>query len=463
MSYNVTGTNGNDTLNRADDIGPGTIVGLAGDDFIETGVGFASVDGGPGNDAIVLSNGNTGLVDGGDGNDYIFNDGVLNAIVLLGGAGADTFQIVDANVGLTIRGGNDSSDGADSILAGSMSDLVFGNGGNDTINEVGGNDTLIGGFGDDSVWTPGGAQADLVFANEGNDTTVVGRGNDTVFGGLGDDSLIGIHNVDLPLYFGNEGADTIAITGALVVTIIGGNDSADGNDSLTSAGGSDFIFGNGGADTIAAGAGANTVVAGFGVDSVLTGAGADLIFANESNDVVEAGDGANTVFGGLGNDVIGAGAGADSILGNENNDTIRGRLGADTIAGGSGNDLFVYQTSADDGSASSGAVDRITDLNWAEDRIQLFRSIAFAANVGAQPGADLSAAADRAILAAFELNNKAPVNVAAQFTFDGHTYLAINTDTAFNAFADAGDLLIDITGVTGTITASSFVAALIGI
>ena len=79
-----------------------------------------------------------------------------------------------------------------------------------------------------------------MFANEGNDTTVVGRGNDTVFGGLGDDSLIGIHNVDLPLYFGNEGADTIAITGALVVTIIGGNDSADGNDSLTSARGVGF-------------------------------------------------------------------------------------------------------------------------------------------------------------------------------------------------------------------------------
>ena len=305
-----------------------------------------------------------------------------------------------------------------------------------------------------------------MFANEGNDTTVVGRGNDTVFGGLGDDLLIGVHNVDLPLYFGNEGADTIAITGALVVTIVGGNDSADGNDSLTSAGGSDFIFGNGGADTIGAGAGANTVVAGFDADSILTGAGFDLIFANESNDVVEAGDGANTVFGGLGNDVIGTGTGADLIQGNEDNDTIRGRLGADTISGGSGNDLFVYQQPADDGdgaAAAAGAVERITDLNWAEDRIQAFRSIAFAANVGAQAGASLSAAADRAIVAAFELNNKAPVNVAAQFTFDGHTYLAINTDTGFNAFADAGDLLIDITGVTGSIAASNFVPALIGI
>jgi hypothetical protein len=34
-------------------------------------------------------------------------------------------------------------------------------------------------------------------------------------------------------------------------------------------------------------------------------------------------------------------------------------------------------------------------------------------------------------------------------------------DTAFNAFADAGDLLLDITGATGTIAASSFDAATI--
>ena len=46
--------------------------------------------------------------------------------------------------------------------------------------------------------------------------------------------------------------------------------------------------------------------------------------------------------------------------------------------------------------------------------------------------------------------------VAAQFSFAGRTYLAIdqaNTGT----FADADDLLLDITGVTGTIAASNFI------
>ncbi len=37
------------------------------------------------------------------------------------------------------------------------------------------------------------------------------------------------------------------------------------------------------------------------------------------------------------------------------------------------------------------------------------------------------------------------------------TYLAINLDATQNAFADAGDLLIDITGVTGTIATSNFI------
>ena len=45
--------------------------------------------------------------------------------------------------------------------------------------------------------------------------------------------------------------------------------------------------------------------------------------------------------------------------------------------------------------------------------------------------------------------------VAAQFTFGGRTYLAINL--ANNGFLDADDLLLDITGVTGTIGSGNFI------
>jgi hypothetical protein len=46
---------------------------------------------------------------------------------------------------------------------------------------------------------------------------------------------------------------------------------------------------------------------------------------------------------------------------------------------------------------------------------------------------------------------------AAQFTFGGRTYLAINQDATLNAFDDTGDLLFDITGVTGAIATSRFI------
>jgi hypothetical protein len=48
---------------------------------------------------------------------------------------------------------------------------------------------------------------------------------------------------------------------------------------------------------------------------------------------------------------------------------------------------------------------------------------------------------------------------AAQFTFGGRTYLAINQDTGLNTltFDDGYDLLLDITGATGTISTGNFV------
>ena len=73
MAYNVTGGAGNDTLNQSSDSGPGTIVGLAGDDSISTGNrACARSFGNSGNDTVVLQAGNTGTVNGGTENDSIF-------------------------------------------------------------------------------------------------------------------------------------------------------------------------------------------------------------------------------------------------------------------------------------------------------------------------------------------------------------------------------------------------------
>jgi Ca2+-binding RTX toxin-like protein len=67
--YNVTGTTGSDILDQAASDGPGTIVGLAGDDSIYCGAGLVTASGGEGNDTVVVRVGNYGTVTGGADND----------------------------------------------------------------------------------------------------------------------------------------------------------------------------------------------------------------------------------------------------------------------------------------------------------------------------------------------------------------------------------------------------------
>jgi Ca2+-binding RTX toxin-like protein len=162
------------------------------------------------------------------------------------------------------------------------------------------------------------------------------------------------------------------------------------------------------------------------------------------------------VFGGLGNDSILTGSGRDSLQGNEGNDTISADGGIDTISGGSGNDVFSYAAASDDGNnaAGGGPVELITDVDFSVDRFQTTPAITFATNTGAGTGVDLNASANNAINSASALAGGA-LTVAAQFTFAGHTYLAINLATA--GFDDTDDLLLDITGATGAIGAGNFI------
>ncbi len=218
------------------------------------------------------------------------------------------------------------------------------------------------------------------------------------------------------------------------------------------------MFGNGGADTLVLDVGADTGVAGFGNDSVRNNGGNNILFGNEGNDTVDSvAAGANTVFGGLGNDTISmTGAGRDTLQGNEGNDTLRGGLGIDTLAGGSGNDVFAYGAADEDGNNAGGGgpVEVITDVDFAVDRFDTTATITFATNTGAGTGADINTSANNAIASATALSGGANT-VAAQFTFGGRTYVAINV--ANNGFLDADDLLFDVTGATGTIGSANFI------
>ena len=273
MAYSATGTAGNDTLNQAGDTGPGTIVGLAGDDCILTGTGLATVTGDSGNDTVVLRS-------------RQYRHGVrrhrkrphrrpIGRRRLDGCCSAATAPIPSCARSDTRPRRSSAAtipaDGADSLDGGSGADLIFGNGGADHGSRRPERDTLIGGLRQRFAPrrpSPQLEQPDLRQRGQryGRPTAA---GNDTAFVGLGNDSIFLARRRAAPVVFGNEGADTINALDAdrPASTIVGGNDSADGGDSLIGTGsGADFIFGNGGDDTIAAGAGANTVVGGFGND-----------------------------------------------------------------------------------------------------------------------------------------------------------------------------------------------------
>ena len=423
--------------------------------------------GNSGNDSVLLRSGNTGSVWGGSENDSVFGVAGVGSLQTFGNAGADTINFDAASTAQTIVGGDDSSDGNNSIFGGGGGDLIFGNGGNDQVFAgLGGNDTVVGGFGNDLISKSGPtANVDLVFGNQGNDSIWMFGGNDTIYGGLGNNSIRHENGpaIGSPLLFGNEGADTINASSAVSATVVGGNNSADGADSIydVQAGiNTLFAFGNGGADTFDYDLAGVTIVGGQGGDSVggnVTSQG--LYFLNEGNDTLDvATPGAQslTVFGGLGNDTVWTDDGRDTIQGNEGNDSLRGDDEIDTISGGSGNDVFVYADADDDGDNASGGgpVEFITDVNFAEDRFDTPTAITFATNLGAGVGANLAAAADASINAATALNGGTNT-VAAQFTFGGRTYLAINLVN--NGFLDVDDLLLDITGATGTIATSNFI------
>ena len=158
-------------------------------------------------------------IDGGDGNDSIIVSPLVTfGVQLLGGDGNDS---------LFAGSGNDTADG------GAGRDDLRGGAGNDLLRGGTDNDTLSGGIGDDTLG--GGAGNDRLNGDNGNDAMSGGEGNDTIYGGNGNDTLLGGDGNDL--LRGDVGKD-IALGGD-------GNDNVDGG--ATSG------------DTVSGGAGRNIV------------------------------------------------------------------------------------------------------------------------------------------------------------------------------------------------------------
>lgn len=243
-STDNSGVTSNDTLSLSG--------GIAGHAAVAFGFdGADSITGGAGNDTI----------NGGAGNDVIIGSSTATETdFLLGGAGADSITGSAGNdhiYGNVAVGAAGTTDGNDTINAGTGHDYVNGNAGDDSINGEDGNDRLYGGAGNDTV--EGGNGNDYLQGNLGNDTlsdTGVGAAdNDTIHGGQGNDIISDAHGSN-------------QLWGDL------------GNDSVTGGDGNDWIGGGDGTDTLVGGAGDDTIVGGTGYDLLTGGTGNDtFVFA----------------------------------------------------------------------------------------------------------------------------------------------------------------------------------------
>jgi trimeric autotransporter adhesin len=264
-------------------------------------------------------------------------------------------------------------------------DVIFGGGGNDTLDayyDYDGADTLYGGTGDDTYrvgYTSYPQTLEIEYPGEGNDTVLTTR------------------NYVLPDNIENLAVDSFAYYNQRID--LGGNSLGNhitGNEwtnLIQGFAGDDTLDGGGGDDTLVGGAGADVLQGGYGndlfiiadagdtasdsagidtvqtslegytlpasIENLLMGTGAltgngnsadnvitgnelgNTIAAAEGNDTVNAGAGDDTVYGAAGDDSLSGGDGNDLLQGGEGNDTLAGNTGANTLQGGAGDDTYV--------------------------------------------------------------------------------------------------------------------------
>jgi len=176
------------------------------------------------------------------------------------------------------------------------------------------------------------------------------------------------------------------------------------------------------------------------------------------------------ITGGAGNDVLTGAAAIDTIVGGAGNDQITGGTGADTMTGGAGADTFVIAG----GDNTTAAHDVITDYTAAAasgDTINMNGTADIAedetASAGVAAGVTITVvdgiltlggtgASSIDTLAEWIVEANATVDVddeSVAFEFNGDTYVYQQTNNA------AGDLLVELDGVTGITDMAAAAAA----
>jgi len=254
--------------------------------------------------------------------------------------------------------------------------------------------------------------------------------------------------------------------------------------------GNNVITGNSGNNTLNGGAGNDTLNGGAGIDTLIGGLGNDIYIVDSITDIIteNASAGTDTIqssvtytiaalanvenltltgaaaingTGNAGNNVITGNKANNLLNGGGGNDTLNGGAGLDTLTGGAGNDVFLFQFSQ----STVANPDRITDFAIGSDKIDLLSAAggvlpapaAFsrAANSAATTLTNVVNAVFTDANGALAGNQALGINGAAlvQVTTAGiaGNYIIVNDNVA--GFQSANDLLVNVTGITGTLPA----------
>ncbi len=274
------------------------------------------------------------------------------------------------------------STGADTIIGGTLGDLLYGRAGDDVLiaeAEIGVDAAIAQGAtgtGVQDLLALGGANGDNLLSGEaGDDTLVGGTTNDLLAGGEGTDLLVGAQGDDYLIgdadYYAAGPNWTLTETwdGATTTITFGGADAtavlnrAPGDDVIHAGGGNDLVLGQGGDDQILGDAGDDNLNGGAGRDTILGGDGNDEISGDrefvalynpqdDGDDFLDGGAGNDLVWGGGAADVLYGGEGDDQLIGDDEDnyagddlldgeggaDMLWGKAGSDRILGGDGND-----------------------------------------------------------------------------------------------------------------------------
>ncbi|PSF38746.1 hypothetical protein C7H19_04385 [Aphanothece hegewaldii CCALA 016] len=362
----LTGTNGDDLIQ-----------GLGGNDTLLPKLGVDTVDGGSGNDLLIVDYSSinyTGVTPPSGINTSIYSSGTKTYNGYYQASNGNTQNLINfTNIERFQITGTAASD---SISTGDGNDTIIGGLGNDNLNAAGGDDRINGGDGNDTIL--GGTGINIIDGGAGIDTLVDGNFKNATNALRFNDSST---NAPINLSDGTRVSNIEFFTN---LTTGDGNDSISyklrNNNNINTSNGNDTINGGLGRDTISGGTGNDLLIVDYssnnytgsapqagltisifssGVNGVTgyvfayynTNLNLDSIsFTNierfqitgtKVSDRINTGDGNDTINGGAGSDSINAAGGNDNINGGFGNDTITAGSGINIIDGGSGTDTLV--------------------------------------------------------------------------------------------------------------------------